>query len=662
MKKLLSIVLCLLLTFSFISLEMSIKTKAVSYDQICANETWRNSWNGSKKYVYLSVDQTGYYDLNITDFAADACVKFSMNDLDLDNCDYWYATCLNFSEYIETYHRENIYLIKNHLYQIEIAYGEYNDNDYFENFYADLSIQFNKTNYSPLKITLNTNNNLFIDNTIHDWLEIKTSSSGDYVFTSNDYADFNLYIYEKATGNFVKFTYFDFYKSTRLKLKANTEYIIETSSSEENSKLIRFNISKAPKDISKINIVGDTTILADDGYFYDDYASFYSSDIQDLYYKVNFSNGTTETLSYEDLRENGVIINDITYNNKFYEYEGEKFFKAGKQPVIISYMNSQNSTSYINITTYLDWCSNLNIKSDFDNMWIEYEDNETQTYFWRIKPDQTNLYGFYSSYWDELDILERTIFDENNNIIPADNSVWCLEGGKEYALRVKYRYAEYCYSDINFWLEAYREHTHTRKIYITPATTSKDGIAIKKCTACGNISSQRVIKRIKSISLTTSTYLYNGKVRTPGVIVKDSTGKVISSKYYTVSYSLGRKNVGTYKVTVKFKGDYSGSTTLNFTIVPSKTTVSKLTAGKRSIAVNITKNSSGITGYQIQYSTNKSFTSAGRITLKGYKTTKYTLKNLKAKRGYYVRVRTYKTVNGKHYYSPYSTYKYIKTK
>ena len=171
------------------------------------------------------------------------------------------------------------------------------------------------------------------------------------------------------------------------------------------------------------------------------------------------------------------------------------------------------------------------------------------------------------------------------------------------------------------------------------------------------------IRRINSVKLSATTYTYNGKVKTPTVTVKDTAGnKLVKNTDYTVKYATGRKNVGKYKVTVTFKGKYSGTKTLSFTIKPVKTTVSKLTAGKKSLKVNITKKSTQVTGYQVQYSTSKTFKSAKIKTISSYKTTSTTLKSLSAKKTYYVRVRTYKTVNGTKYYSGWSTYKYTKTK
>ena len=169
--------------------------------------------------------------------------------------------------------------------------------------------------------------------------------------------------------------------------------------------------------------------------------------------------------------------------------------------------------------------------------------------------------------------------------------------------------------------------------------------------------------KISLYKLSATSYTYDGKVKTPSVTVKNANGtKLTKNTHYTITYAVGRKNVGAYKVTIKGKGNYTGTKTLTFKINPPKTTVSKLTAGKKSITVAITKKSTQVTGYQIQYSTSKTFSKATTKTISRYKTTKYTLKSLSAKKTYYVRVRTYKTVNGTKYYSGWSTYKYVKTK
>ncbi len=104
-----------------------------------------------------------------------------------------------------------------------------------------------------------------------------------------------------------------------------------------------------------------------------------------------------------------------------------------------------------------------------------------------------------------------------------------------------------------------------------------------------------------------------------------------------------------------YKTDYQAKLT-----VP-KTAISKVTAKKKSFYVKW-KKVSATAGYQIQYSTDKSFKSKKTVTVKGAKTTAHTVKKLKGKKKYFVRVRAYKTYKGKNYYSSWSKAKAVKTK
>lgn len=105
------------------------------------------------------------------------------------------------------------------------------------------------------------------------------------------------------------------------------------------------------------------------------------------------------------------------------------------------------------------------------------------------------------------------------------------------------------------------------------------------------------------------------------------------------------------------------STTKNTkTVKPKKTSIKKLSKGKKKFTVTWAK-VSGVKGYQIQYSTDKKFKKNNKsVTVTKQKTTKATVKKLKSKKKYYVRVRTYKTVNGKKIYSSWSKVKSVKTK
>ena len=95
---------------------------------------------------------------------------------------------------------------------------------------------------------------------------------------------------------------------------------------------------------------------------------------------------------------------------------------------------------------------------------------------------------------------------------------------------------------------------------------------------------------------------------------------------------------------------------------PNATQITSIKAVDNGFKVKWKKKS--CTGYQIQYSTSKKFAKKGTKVLKvnKAKTTSKTVKKLKAKKKYYVRVRTYKTVKKKNYYSKWSANYSVTTK
>ena len=169
-----------------------------------------------------------------------------------------------------------------------------------------------------------------------------------------------------------------------------------------------------------------------------------------------------------------------------------------------------------------------------------------------------------------------------------------------------------------------------------------------------------------SVKLSKTSYTYDGKAKKPSVTVKNGSTTLKNGTDYTVTYSSGRKNVGKYDVTIKFKGNYSGISKRIFTIKPKSTSISKLTAKKKGFTVNWKKRTTQMDGYQIQYATNSSFSKDKKTVNVSKKKTSYSASKLKTQRTYYVRVRTYKTVkvNGKStkIYSSWSKVKTVKTK
>ena len=201
-----------------------------------------------------------------------------------------------------------------------------------------------------------------------------------------------------------------------------------------------------------------------------------------------------------------------------------------------------------------------------------------------------------------------------------------------------------------------------------PATTISNGKVQRVCSVCAESSDIAVIERPGKIKWSKTDFTYDGKAKTPSVVIEDITGKKLTAGTdYRLVYSKGRKNPGVYTATLEFCGNYSGKVVKTFTIRPQKTSLKKITARSRGLRVTWKKQTTQTDGYQIQYSTNRSFKGkAAKIAEAGKKGTAKNISRLKGKKKYYVRIRTYKTVkvNGKKrtLYSDWSKSKTIRTK
>lgn len=206
---------------------------------------------------------------------------------------------------------------------------------------------------------------------------------------------------------------------------------------------------------------------------------------------------------------------------------------------------------------------------------------------------------------------------------------------------------------------------HSFKEEVVPATAKANGSILTKCSRCETVTNEDVIYAANSIKLSKTSYTYNGKTRKPSVTVKDSRGSDLKQGTdYTVTYPKGMKNVGAYSVTVKFGDHYSGTEKQTFTINPRSTSISKLTPQKKGFTVKWKKQGKEVGGYQIAYSTSSKFVKSQTTLkkIKGSKTTAKKYTKLKPGKKYYVRIRTYKTVGKKTYYSGWSGKKSVKTK
>ena len=245
-----------------------------------------------------------------------------------------------------------------------------------------------------------------------------------------------------------------------------------------------------------------------------------------------------------------------------------------------------------------------------------------------------------------------------------------------------------------------------------------------------------------TVTLSENRYTYDGKAKTPEVMVRDGANVLMPGTDYTASYS-NNTNAGAASVTVSGAGDYTGEQTVRFTISKASNVITaadinktassktrKLSIGAKDLAhadlsyksnnksvkvsktgtVTIAKNfvgsaviaitaadtgnyakavkkikvtvkpagvklvgiksingnkmqvrwkkGAGITGYQIQYSTSKDFKKGAKtVTVPKKTSTSATIAKIKEGKKYYVRIRAYKKVSGKTYYSEWSRVK-----
>lgn len=198
-----------------------------------------------------------------------------------------------------------------------------------------------------------------------------------------------------------------------------------------------------------------------------------------------------------------------------------------------------------------------------------------------------------------------------------------------------------------------------------PTCTSK-GVTELKCKQCGKVETEYTNAKGHS---------YTATVIKPTCAKQGYTKHTCSvcKKTYNSNYvkATGKHSYGTGKVTKKPTSTSTGTMTYTCKVCGGKKTstisklakasISKLTAKSKGFTASWKKVASA-TGYQLQFSTSSKFSNAKIITITKNSTLSKSVTKLKAKKKYYVRIRTYRTINGVKYYSSWSVHKTITTK
>lgn len=170
-----------------------------------------------------------------------------------------------------------------------------------------------------------------------------------------------------------------------------------------------------------------------------------------------------------------------------------------------------------------------------------------------------------------------------------------------------------------------------------------------------------------------STYVYTGKAVKPSVNVisefseekNNGDGTISVTTYYVFlekgkDYSVTYKNnkkIGRATVTIKGMGNYAGTQSATYKIIPKSIKIKTIKRVKKQLIVHTSKAAGGCS-YQIAYKKSKSRSWKYAAS----KNTSKTIKKLKSGKYYSVKVRAYKKVNGRQYNGKWSKVKKIKVK
>ena len=221
----------------------------------------------------------------------------------------------------------------------------------------------------------------------------------------------------------------------------------------------------------------------------------------------------------------------------------------------------------------------------------------------------------------------------------------------------------------NMSIDYFEECTHSDKVQVViAATCTEQGVVQSRCADCDKLISQTftaplghtmvITTPAKAPTCTENGYTQAGYCTVCGY-------NEVSTVIPATGHNFG-SNSPSCLVCGVANPNYIAPTqptqTSKPVAKPKSAKIKKVKVAKKAVSVQW-KKVSGVKGYQIQVATDKKFKKNKKtVTVKKQKTTKITVKKLKAKKKYYVRIRTYKTVNGKKVYSSWSKVKTVKTK
>ena len=270
--------------------------------------------------------------------------------------------------------------------------------------------------------------------------------------------------------------------------------------------------------------------------------------------------------------------------------------------------------------------------------------------------------------------ISYEIIEDKSHVYSSEHTIMptCTKAGKDTytCLKCGHSYTKSV---------AMTAHKYTSKV-IAPTYTAQ-GYTLHTCSVCGKSYkdsykaklARTSIAKAKISGVKNKEYQSYGVTQSPTVKLGSKTLSPWSD--YTVTYK-NNKKVGTATMVITGKGAYKGSISKTFKITPAKPVLYGISSPKaKQLKVSLYPSTSsifdgvykemlkiqGADAVQIVYSTSSKFTKTTTKTASTKKSYKV-ISGLTKGKTYYIKIRTYKTVNGTKYYSRYSGVKKIKVK
>ena len=383
--------------------------------------------DGETENATFSVEQSGFYKITFNDNRQTGNLQISVRKADTGERIYYkYVSVGN-----EPFVADEIYLKASYQYEITLFY--YYKDDLVG---GEVKVKLTKSDFMPMDIyrgpiSLSTSAIQFDGNDNYKYLKFRADSTSDYVIDYTGDLHAYIYAYDILSGEMVgqDTEYFDTNewltrKKVVLHFEANKTYFIMVQNYGD-ALTSKFAISSLGKTVEDVAIYGTA-------YDIDSWAVINENS---FIYTVEYTDHSTQNMTYTEMCLAGLLPVEIYYNNYVYEVNQESINTAGKNLIILSY-NGGWDEYYIDIPSINDYLIEQGYDAaENESEWVVSKQDGDQTWYSRINVSKTGVYSLFSENWDGFD-SSFAILDSKNIPVEYNESAegWPLVAGEDYVL------------------------------------------------------------------------------------------------------------------------------------------------------------------------------------------------------------------------------------